>query len=70
MLTREQAQQFCEKALKFSSFPDCTASISEKEAAFIRFANNGMTTAGFTLERSVASLPCATGRPVYHVQRI
>jgi predicted Zn-dependent protease len=62
MLTREQAQQLCEKALKFSGFPDCTASISEKEAAFVRFANNGITTAGFTLERSVSVTSVRDGK--------
>jgi predicted Zn-dependent protease len=53
MLTREQAQQLSEKILSFSKFPDCSVSITESEEAFIRFANNGVTTSGFTNDRSV-----------------
>ena len=51
MLTREQAQKLSEKILGFSKFPDCSVSISEGEDAFIRFANNGVTTSGFTNKR-------------------
>ncbi len=53
MLTREQAQRLSEKILAFSKFPDCAVSIRESEDAFIRFANNGVTTSGFTNTRSV-----------------
>ena len=53
MLTREQARTLSEKLLAFSKFPDCTVSIRESEEAFIRFANNGVTTSGFTNKRSV-----------------
>jgi predicted Zn-dependent protease len=53
MLTREEAQQIAARVLKFSSFPDCTASIAEQEVAYVRFANNGVTTSAFTVERSV-----------------
>jgi predicted Zn-dependent protease len=53
MLTREQAQKLSEKILSFSKFPDCSVSISEYEEAFIRFANNGVTTSGFTNDRGV-----------------
>src|SRR3954471_5747426 len=53
MLTREQAQELTARVLKFSSFPDCTASIDEREVAYVRFANNGVTTSAFMFERSV-----------------
>ena len=53
MLTREQAQQLTAKVLKYSTLPDCTVNVSEDETAFVRFANNGVTTSGFTLVRSV-----------------
>lgn len=53
MLTREQTQQLTAKALKFSSFPDCSAGFSEDEVAYVRFANNGVTTSAFTIERSL-----------------
>ncbi|MEJ7608824.1 MAG: hypothetical protein WKF37_21765 [Bryobacteraceae bacterium] len=48
MLTRDQALQIVEKALSFSQFPETSAEISESEKASIRFANNGLTTSGFT----------------------
>ncbi|MEP6539817.1 MAG: TldD/PmbA family protein [Bryobacteraceae bacterium] len=51
MLTREQAKALSEKILGFSKFPDCTVNIIESEEAFIRFANNGVTTSGFTNTR-------------------
>jgi predicted Zn-dependent protease len=53
MLIREEAQQITARVLKFSSFPDCTVSIGEQEVAYVRFANNGVTTSAFTVERSV-----------------
>lgn len=53
MLTREQAQKLSEKILTFSKFSDCSVSIRESEEAFIRFANNGVTTSGFTNTRGV-----------------
>lgn len=53
MLTRADAQALTEKILKLSAFPECTASVNESEQAFVRFANNGVTTSAFTLERTV-----------------
>lgn len=53
MLTRTQAQQLLEKVLKFSSFDECHASVDDSEQAFVRFANNGVTTAGLTVERTL-----------------
>lgn len=53
MFTRTQAQQLLEKVLKFSTFPECSASVADSEQSFVRFANNGVTTAGFTVERTV-----------------
>lgn len=53
MLTRDQAQKLAEKILSFSQFPECTVTLSESEEVNVRFANNGVTTSGFTLERTV-----------------
>jgi predicted Zn-dependent protease len=53
MLTKEQAQRLTEKVLKLSKFPECNVDVSESEQAFIRFANNGVTTSGFTVIRTV-----------------
>jgi len=54
MLTKEQAGALVAKTLKFSSFPDCTVSISEEEVAYMRFANNGLTSSAVTLEHTVS----------------
>lgn len=53
MLTKEQAQRLTEKVLKLSKFPECSVDVSESEQAFIRFANNGVTTSGFTVTRTI-----------------
>ena len=53
MLTREQAQQLTERVLKFSTLPDCSVGVNERELAYLRFANNGLTTSGLSLERTV-----------------
>src|SRR5690349_5376902 len=53
MLTREQAQRITDKALSFSSFPECEISLNSSESAFIRFALNDVTTSGFTVEQSM-----------------
>ncbi|HXM40290.1 MAG TPA: TldD/PmbA family protein [Bryobacteraceae bacterium] len=54
MLTREQAQKITEKALSFSTFPECDISVNSSESAFIRFALNDVTTSGFTVEQSMS----------------
>ena len=51
MLTKEQAKKFSEKALSFSTFPECELRIDCLERASIRFALNGVTTSGFTIEQ-------------------
>ncbi len=62
MLTREQAQQLAEKALKYSSFPECAVQVDSSEELNIRFANNGVTTSGFVLGRSVTIASTRDGR--------
>ena len=53
MLTKEQFQKLAEKAISFTSFPECGVSISSTENAFIRFALNGVTTSGFVANQSM-----------------
>ena len=53
MLTRDHSQRHTDKILKFSKFPECSVGFTEDERSFVRFANNGVTTSGFTLERIV-----------------
>src|SRR5262245_58080084 len=51
MLTREQAKKYIERALSFSTFPECELRIDGLERASLRFALNGVTTSGFTAEQ-------------------
>ncbi|MDZ4799993.1 MAG: metallopeptidase TldD-related protein [Bryobacteraceae bacterium] len=62
MMTRDQVKQLTEKVLKFSSFPECSVNVNEIEEAFVRFANNGVTTAGFTVDRTVRISSVRDGR--------
>src|SRR5947209_5669125 len=53
MLTREEAQRLAEKILGYSSFPECNVSLNATEESYTRFANNGITNAGFSERRSI-----------------
>lgn len=53
MLTKEQAKKLIEKALSFSTFPECNIGLNSSESASIRFALNGITTSGYTIEQSM-----------------
>src|SRR5215831_4092487 len=54
MLTKEQARKLTEKILSFSTFPECDVAVSSIGRAFIRFAANGITTSGVTVEQAVS----------------
>ncbi|HUS06646.1 MAG TPA: DNA gyrase modulator, partial [Bryobacteraceae bacterium] len=53
MLTRERAHAIAQKVIAFSTFPECAVSLRESEQAFVRFANNGITQAGLSRDRSL-----------------
>jgi len=53
MTTRDQAHALAKKMLSYSKLPECTVAISEVEQSSVRFANNGVTTAGLTMERTI-----------------
>lgn len=53
MKTTQDYRKLAEKILEFSDYPDCSVSITEREEAQVRFANNGITTAGLTRERTI-----------------
>jgi predicted Zn-dependent protease len=57
MLTRQQAQGILERALKFSTFPECRLTLEETQTTWVRFANNHITTSGSTrtVELSISS---------------
>ncbi len=54
MLTREETQQLAKKLLGYSTFPECQVTITSWEQAYTRFANNGITTASFSLRNTVS----------------
>src|SRR5258706_15426398 len=54
MLTRDEANQLTKKVLGFSSFPECHVTVNSQEQAYTRFANNGITTASFSLRHTVS----------------
>jgi predicted Zn-dependent protease len=62
MLTREQARKLTEQILKLSKFPECSASVTESEDSYVRFANNGVTTAGFAADVNVSIVSTRDGK--------
>jgi predicted Zn-dependent protease len=62
MLTRDEAQQLTEKVLKLSTFSECQVTVTAQEQAYTRFANNGITTASFSLRHNVAISVTRDGR--------
>ncbi len=53
MLTQQDAKKLAGKILGYSKLPECGVYINASERVFIRFANNGITTSGYTLDQSV-----------------
>ena len=54
MLTTEEAQKLAKKVLGYSTFPECQVTITSQEQAYTRFANNGITTASFSLRHNLS----------------
>ena len=54
MLTQDEAQKIAKKVLGMSSFPECQVTIASQEQAYTRFANNGITTASFSLRNNLS----------------
>ncbi len=62
MLTREQAKKLVEKALSYSTFPECEIRLTSSEDASIRFALNGVTTSGFTIDQTMSITSAKDGQ--------
>ncbi len=62
MLTREQAKKLSDQVLSYSTFPECNVSLISSENASIRFALNGITTSGFTIEQSMVITSAKDGK--------
>ena len=54
MLSRQDARNLIQKVLSFSKLPECKVDVYSDESAFIRFANNGITTSGYVLTQEVS----------------
>src|SRR5580658_7353571 len=54
MLTKQDAKNLADKILSYAKLPGCTVNISASETVFIRFANNGITTSGYSLDQTVS----------------
>src|SRR5580700_2333443 len=54
MLTKQEARNLTDKIISYAKLPGCRVSIDDTENVFIRFANNGITTSGYTLEHSIS----------------
>ena len=53
MLSQQDARNLADQVLAYAKLPGCQVQIGAAEEAFIRFANNGITTSGYTLNQSV-----------------
>jgi len=54
MLTKQDAKNLAGKILSYSKLPGCSVNINASETVFIRFANNGITTSGYSLDQTVS----------------
>ncbi len=59
MLTKQEAKNLADKIIGYSKLPACRVNIFANENVFIRFANNGITTSGYTLSQG-ASITATT----------
>jgi predicted Zn-dependent protease len=54
MLSQNDAKNLIDKTIAFSKLPQCQVDVSWTEDAFIRFANNGITTSGYRIVQSIS----------------
>ncbi|MGA2131474.1 MAG: metallopeptidase TldD-related protein [Bryobacteraceae bacterium] len=54
MLSQQEAHNLIDQAIGYSKLPGCQIDLSWSEDAFIRFANNGITTSGYRISQSVS----------------
>ncbi len=62
MLTKDQAKKLIDKTLSFATTPECFIGLRHEESSFIRFALNGITTSGFTVEQTMSITVGKDGR--------
>ena len=54
MLSQQEAKNLIDKAISYSKLPGCQVDLYWSEDAFIRYANNGITTSGYRVTQNVS----------------
>ncbi len=54
MLSQSDAKNLIDKVISYAKLPQCEADVNWTEDAFIRFANNGITTSGYRITQQVS----------------
>ena len=54
MHSKDDAKNLIDKVIGYSKLPECEVDLSEAETVFIRFANNGITTAGYQITQQIS----------------
>ncbi len=54
MFSKQEAKNLTDKIMSFTKLPECRVNMFASENVFIRFANNGITTSGYSLEQSIS----------------
>ena len=62
MFNKDEAQKLAQKVMGLSTFAECQVVVTATEQAYTRFANNGITTASFSLRQNVSIAVTRDGR--------
>ncbi len=54
MLSQKDAKNLIDQAIAYSKLPQCQVDVSWTEDAFIRYANNGITTSGYRITQQIS----------------
>src|SRR5689334_6788626 len=54
MLSQQEAKKLIDKAISYAKLPGCQINLSWSEDAFIRYANNGITTSGYRVSQNLS----------------
>jgi predicted Zn-dependent protease len=54
MFSQQDTKNLIDKVISYSKLPDCQVDVNWSEDAFIRFANNGITTSGYRISHNVS----------------
>ena len=54
MLSQQDAHNLIDKVIGYAKLPQCQVDVTWTEDAFIRFANNGITTSGYRITQQIS----------------